>query len=286
MMPILILHCGPMKTGSTAIQDLLHEQYQFLLHLGISYHHIRANNLLENLKATLDLELTRGHQVILLSSEFFAQTNPAILRKIVNDFPALHKYAIFVSRPLREIYPSLYLQNLKGSSCRTSSLRKFLNNQFHLDSNPLSGRVGQIMNFRHLDNNLVNAGFKTYWIAYSKSSLLVHFCSLLEDLVELSLGSLDTSLESLPSGTSPRRSLRMEVAFFARFINFLKKAQLINDFTRRTLLIFLLNISDFLRYYYPRETCLSIRQREMCDKIDQATNAPFLKSKPLFDGSN
>ena len=117
MMPILILHCGPMKTGSTAIQDLLHEQYQFLLHLGISYHHIRANNLLENLKATLDLELTRGHQVILLSSEFFAQTNPAILRKIVNDFPALHKYVIFVSRPLREIYPSLYLQNLKSKLC-------------------------------------------------------------------------------------------------------------------------------------------------------------------------
>ena len=83
--------------------------------------------------------------------------------------------------------------------------------------------------------------------------------------------------------TSPRRSLRMEVAFFARFINVLKKAQLINDFTRRTLLIFLLQISDFLRLYFPHETCLSMFQCEMCDKIDEATNVPFLKSKLSSD---
>jgi len=45
---------------------------------------------------------------------------PQSIRQILERFPA-DRHAILVSRPLREIYPRLYLHNLKGSSRRITS---------------------------------------------------------------------------------------------------------------------------------------------------------------------
>ena len=123
----LILHCGPLKTGSTAIQDALHACRNALLSGGISVYHILARTLLQQMDQVLTKEQETDHPVVLLSSEFFGQVSPRSIRQILDRFPA-DRHAILVSRPLREIYPSLYLQNLKGSSRRSTSFQSFLNN--------------------------------------------------------------------------------------------------------------------------------------------------------------
>ena len=76
---MLILHCGPMKTGSTAIQDLLEINKKKLLSLGISYHHIRAKGLLGNLENAILEESCCENKIIILH-EFFCQSDPILLK--------------------------------------------------------------------------------------------------------------------------------------------------------------------------------------------------------------
>ena len=106
-----------METGSTAIHDALHAFRKALLSRGIGAYHVLARALHQQMDQVLTQERETDHPVVLLSSEFFGQVPPQSIRQILERFPA-DRHAILVSRPLREIYPSLYLQNLKGSSRR------------------------------------------------------------------------------------------------------------------------------------------------------------------------
>ena len=54
---LLVLHCGPMKTGSTAIQDSLNLSKKKLLELGIGYYHLRAKTLLLDLERVISVSL-------------------------------------------------------------------------------------------------------------------------------------------------------------------------------------------------------------------------------------
>ena len=65
----LLLHAGPMKTGSTAFQELLGVNRSLLEHSGIRFRHLRRQEL-DDLEAVLEAECRRGWpQVLLLSHE-------------------------------------------------------------------------------------------------------------------------------------------------------------------------------------------------------------------------
>ena len=278
---ILIFHCGPMKTGSTAIQDLLTEQRDNLLKMGISYHHVRAKNLIQHVSRILDKEELTQSKIILLSSEFFSQVNPDLLKPILDPYQFQEKHAISVARPLRDLYPSLYLQNLKGSSMRTTSLNDFINLQIISDQHPETRRVGQIMNFQYLDNRLSELGFLTHWMMYNRQSLLHDFLNLISALSGISLLTIDRVHRRPPAGTSPRRSLRMEVSGIARLVNFLTKRSWLTSRQRELILTALLNLSDLLNRTFPRKQCLTTNTCKKCDLLDKKINHRFLISKGL-----
>jgi len=271
----LILHCGPMKTGSTAIQDALHSCQDTLLSRGISAHHILARSLHQQMDQVLRQERDTNHPVVLLSSEFFGQVSPQSIRRILERFPA-DRHAILVSRPLREIYPSLYLQNLKGSSRRITSFRTFLNKQLSLDRDPNGGLRGQVMNAPVLDARLRSAGCHTHWISYDRKVLLKQFAQTLHTITDIDVPGLNQALIAPAVGLSPRRSLRMELAGVARLINQLNRRGLLADRFREKLLVICLDVSDQLRRIHPKQSQLSALDRLRCDQLDQEINHAFL----------
>ena len=272
----LILHCGPMKTGSTAIQDTLEINKKKLLDSGISYYHIRAKTLLSDLEKAISQE--KNCSIILLSSEFFCQANPISLMQILEPFKG-NCHAILVSRPLREIYPSLYLQNLKGSSRRITSFEYFLKRQISSDLAPEKKLGGQLMNFSALDARLSAAGCRTCWIRYNRKKLLFTFSKSLEAITGIPLDYIAETKIKKPEGLSPRRSLRMELAGIARIINYLNRLNIVNDHLREKLLTILLNASDLLNQAWRNRPSLSRHQLERCNAVDRTTNELFLKSR-------
>ena len=271
----LILHCGPMKTGSTAIQDALRQHRTALRRKGISFHHIRARSLHQQLDQTLTAEQGSGHPVVVLSSEFFGQHAPESLRPILNRFPA-ERHAILVARPLRELYPSLFLQNLKGSSRRITSFQTFLDHQLQLDRDPDGARGGQVMNAPVLDARLRAAGCTTHWLMYDRHWLLERFAQQLSDLTGRSCNELNQPLTISTDRLSPRRSLRMELAGLARLINVLNRRGRIDAPCRERLLGLCLDASDQLRRLRPRHSPMSVFDRQRCNRLDHEINQPFL----------
>lgn len=278
---MLIFHCGPMKTGSTAIQDLLTEQKHKLLSIGIGYYHVKAKKLIQQVASILDKEEHIKNQIVLLSSEFFSQVNPVLLQPILQQYQFHEKHAIFLARPLRDLYPSLYLQNLKGSSMRTTSLKDFIDLQIKADQDPEKRRAGQIMNFRYLDNRLSELGFLTHWMMYNRQTLMNNFLNLLSTTSGISLNMIDRVHCRPPAGTSPRRSLRIEVSGIARVINFSTKRSWLTFHQRDMILTTLLNLSDFLNHTFPRKSFLADNTRKKCDLLDEIINHQFLISKGL-----
>ena len=269
-----------MKTGSTAIQDALNAGRDDLLRCGISAHHILARALHRQMDQVLSQERDTNHQVVLLTSEFFGQVSPQSIRPILERFPA-ERHAIFVSRPLREIYPSLYLQNLKGSSRRITSFRTFLNNQLALDRDPDGGLGGQVMNAPVLDARLRSSGCRTHWISYDRQGLMTRFCKVLHTITGIAVTGLDQSPLSPATGLSPRRSLRMELAGVARLINQLNRRGLLADRQREQLLVLCLEFSDWLRHAHPQKSPLSTADRLRCDQLDYEINQTFLSLSKL-----
>lgn len=275
MRRFLILHCGPMKTGSTAIQDALRFHRQALLALGISFYHVRAKSLLSDLEEIISREKSLGSRVVLLSSEFFCQKNPLLLRKVLSNF-AGDCHAILTSRALREVYPSLYLQNLKGSSKRITSFKYFLDRQVEIDLMASGNIGGQLMNAPVLDARLKRAGCKTHWIRYDRYSLLADFFRSLEGIAGIPLYHLQEADLGKPSGLSPRRSLRMEFAGVARMVNYLNRLNAISDVLREKLFVLMLDVSEYFNRVCGVRSPLTRHQRQRCDEVDRLINQAFL----------
>ena len=274
MKRLLILHCGPMKTGSTVIQDALKFHRRSLLELGISFYHILAKNLLRDLEEILLFEEEVMNPVVLLSSEFFWRENSGLLRQALSNFSG-ETHAILVSRPFREVYPSLYLQNLKGSSKRIMSFKYFMERQIAIDTLNLDD--GQLMNAPSLDGRLSAAGCRTHWIRYDRDSLLIDFFESVQQITSIPLSRFpEVNLEK-PVGLSPRRSLRMEFAGLARAINCLNRLKLLPDQLRKKLLIILLDASGYLNLFFGKKLPISRKQIARCDAVDSLVNQAFLK---------
>ena len=275
MKRLLILHCGPMKTGSTVIQDALKFHYQALLDLGISFYHVPAKSIESDLEKILSFEELAENKVILLSSEFFCQKNPQFLRKALNGFSG-ECHAILVSRPLREIYPSLYLQNLKGGSKRITSFKYFLERQVEIDLMIPGNIGGQLMNAPVLDARLKKAGFQTHWMLYSRKSLIESFFRSVEKIAGIDLSQLPVTRLEVPSGLSPRRSLRMEFAGIARMVNYLNRLEIISDGIREKLFVMMLDMSGYFNRVFGVRSPLTRCQRQRCDEVDRLVNRAFL----------
>lgn len=271
-----------MKTGSTAIQDSLRQYHVDILNQGISSHHVLAKNLFQNLDNILKTERTLSSPFVLLSSEFFGQMNPMRLGEILSQFRG-SKHALFVRRPFREIYPSLYLQNLKGSSRRITSFRNFLENQLLLDYDPGCGRTGQVMNAPILNARLVEAGCTTHWISYSRDHLMERFFEVLEFITGRSLTLMNKPPLPRPNGLSSRRSLRMELAVIARLINLLNRRGILSGSAREGFLMNLLDWSEKIKQLRPDSEILSKGQRRRCDDLDYLVNHQFLAHRGLLD---
>jgi len=275
MRRLLILHCGPMKTGSTFIQDTLKFHHQALLEIGISYYHIRAKSLQSDLEKTISKEELIGNKVVLLSSEFFCQKNSFLLRKALSGFSG-ECHAILTSRPLREVYPSLYLQNLKGSSKRITSFRYFLERQVKIDLMVPGNIGGQLMNAPALDARLSEAGCQTHWIRYDRDLLLNNFFGCLEKIAGIPLSHLSEATLEKPLGLSPRRSLRMEFAGIARVVNYLNRLNVIPDSLREKLFMAMLDMSGYFNRAFGVRSPLTRHQRQQCDEVDRLVNQAFL----------
>ena len=275
MRRLLILHCGPMKTGSTVIQDTLRFHRQALFSLGISFYHVRAKSLQSDLEKIISGEELLGNRVVLLSSEFFCQKSPRVLRDLLSGFNG-ECHAILISRPLREVYPSLYLQNLKGSRKRITSFRYFLDRQVEIDLMVPGNIGGQLMNAPVLDARLSEAGCQTHWIRYDRDFLLNSFFGCLEEIAGISLSHLPEAGLGKPLGLSPRRSLRMEFAGIARVVNCLNRSSIISNAIREKLFVLMLDMSEYFNRAFGLRSPLTRYQRQRCDEIDRLVNHAFL----------
>ena len=239
----LLLHAGPMKTGSTAFQELLGVNRSLLEQVGIRFRHLRRQEL-DDFEAVVEDEQRRGWpRVLLLSHECLCRVDPQRLRAALHLVPASAE-AVLVARPLREVYPSLYLQNLKGHVMRTSSYEEFLQEQIERDRRPELATRGQVFRYAFLEEQMQAAGCAVQWVSYARSSLL-------DDLVAWLAHHADAkeSLRGLkplptPSGVSPRRSLDGTVVDVARLLNVQCRAGKVSSADRDSLLAALLDCSD------------------------------------------
>ena len=242
----LILHAGPMKTGSTAFQDLLSCNRDVLHQIGIRFRWLRLPEL-DNLQAVMQSEEQKGWpKLLILSHECLCRVSPERLRSALAIAPA-KPMAILVARPLREIYPSLYLQNLKGHVMRTSSYEEFLEEQSARDRHPENALRGQVFRYQYLEEQLNHAGCDVHWLRYSRDHLLSDLLMVIS-----TFGSLENPLNGLidppkPKGLSPRRSLDGAVVPLAREINRLCKEGVVVAKERQELLMLLLDVSDRVR---------------------------------------
>jgi hypothetical protein len=276
----LLLHAGPMKTGSTAFQELLVLNSSQLEQGGIRFRHLRRQEL-DDFEAVVEDEQRRGWpRVLLLSHECLCRVDPQRLRAALHLVPASAE-AVLVARPLREVYPSLYLQNLKGHVMRTSSYEEFLQGQIERDRRPELATRGQVFRYAFLEEQMQAAGCAVQWVSYARSSLL-------DDLVAWLAHHADAkeSLRGLkplptPSGVSPRRSLDGTVVDVARLLNVQCRAGKVSSADRDSLLAALLDCSDQIRSQ--RQGLDSFRENHAArlDALDDELNGDFWRQRVM-----
>ena len=270
----LLLHAGPMKTGSTAFQEFMFINRDILAEFGIRFRWLKRWEL-EQLSSVLAEERGQGWpEILILSHECLCRISPNRLHSDLSDFPG-KKEALMVARPLREVYPSLYLQNLKGHVMRSSSYEEFLSEQMDRDRSPSNALRGQIFNYHFLEQELTRAGFIVHWVKYSRSNLLYDLIAFLKKRYCLAIDW--KSFRSLPPsrGSSPRRSLDFGVAPIACQLNKLCKTGSISVDVRAKLVVSLLEVSDHYRDRIDKNDAFCRKDSELLDGFDFEINQQF-----------
>ncbi|HEY5986615.1 MAG TPA: hypothetical protein VIV12_09595 [Streptosporangiaceae bacterium] len=130
-----LVHIGPHKTGTTAVQGAFHRGREALEEHGVSYFGaVPAASYLEGSlaitqrkahmgKAVPDMrhwtELTadvaaQGDRRVLVSSEFFADADDAAARRVVSDLGGARAHVVVTVRPLIKIMPSQWQQYVQN----------------------------------------------------------------------------------------------------------------------------------------------------------------------------
>ena len=213
-------------------------------------------------------------EILILSHECLCRLSPDRLHSDLCNFPG-KKEALLVARSLREVYPSLYLQNLKGHVMRSSSYEEFLSEQMDRDQSPEDALRGQIFNYQFLEKSFVRAGCHVYWVKYSRSNLLKDLIAFLKKRYCLAFDWESFRPLPPPQGASPRRSLDFGVVPVARQVNKLCKAGLISVDVRQDLLVSLLDASEKIRSDRGEDDqLLSVKVKSLSD-FDRHINQNF-----------
>ena len=278
----LLLHAGPMKTGSTAFQELLVLNGSLLEQGGIRFRHLRRQEL-DDLEAVMEDEKRRGWpRVLLLSHECLCRVDPQRLRAALHLVPAPPE-AVLVARPLREVYPSLYLQNLKGHVMRTSSYEEFLEEQIERDRRPEQATRGQVFRYAFLEEQMQAAGCAVQWVSYARSSLLDDLVGWLAHHADAAEMLRELKPLPMPSGVSPRRSLDGTVVGVARRLNERCRAGTLTPEDRDSLLAALLDSSDRIRSQRQGLGLDSFRENHAArlDALDDELNGDFWRQRAM-----
>jgi hypothetical protein len=134
----VLLHVGPHKTGTTAIQGALFQARGAMAKLGVVYpgrgrqHQMAAlaltgnNGLRGDRPATLeDWDLLVGEvnaardQRVIVSSEFFDECTDEIARTVVDAFDADRVHVVVTLRPVAKILPSAWQQYVRNGLRRS-----------------------------------------------------------------------------------------------------------------------------------------------------------------------
>jgi hypothetical protein len=154
-----LLHIGPPKTGSTAIQQAMHTSRAVLAEHGVLYPGTRARsraaswavtgskpavgrpapNMTSWHRLVAEIQGT-GLQRICLSHENFARADDAAIDRILNDLGRDRIHVLFVARRLDKLLPSHWQEQVKAWD--TTAYESFLHRM--LDGQPDAGTSGTI----------------------------------------------------------------------------------------------------------------------------------------------
>lgn len=128
-----LIHVGPHKTGTTAVQNALWHARSRLLEQGVR-HAGRSRNPSNAVRAaaeqpspySIDKPPSIGHwrdlvreirrarePRVVVSSEFFAWADPEQIERVVHDLDAARVHVIVTLRPLVRVMPSMWQQNIQ-----------------------------------------------------------------------------------------------------------------------------------------------------------------------------
>ncbi|MEO1081859.1 MAG: hypothetical protein AAFY29_20045 [Pseudomonadota bacterium] len=161
--------------------------------------------------------------------------------------------AVLVRRPLRELYPSLYLQNLKGRRQRVSTFSDFVKEQLEVDETLCWTRNCTSFNYPCLRKRLKDAGAEVEELQYTRESLITElFARALpdaairtEDLIPPKQWVANWRAQISDQGKmDASRSLSWNLVPVAIEINKLARQQVLNGNQRNRLLMTLLDVSS------------------------------------------
>lgn len=259
-----ILHVGPMKTGSTALQQVLKFAEPLLVEHGLLPKVVRLSHALLRTGCAIEQDRwldevraearERGCERVLISNEFLcAQHRIGCLRWILALRMQGHSVrSILVQRPLVELYPSLYLQNLKGPCKRVTGFEEFVQEQASLDQRDCWKRGGNSFNYACLEKRLEHAGAPAIRIRYSRTNLIHDFVRALWPELPFDPRALQIPDEWIGNWrremhakghVDNTRSLSFTLAPVAIEMNKLARAGVLNDTQRNRLMVELLAAS-------------------------------------------
>lgn len=219
----LILHAGPMKTGSTYIQTIFTIAGPFLRANRVFFdapllEKVAAEgywrSLMDRVSKEADID------VIVVSNEHLCCL--PLAKIFPPDDRVVGRSSILTRRPLTELYPSLYLQRLKGGAREVLGYADYLDEQVLYDLNP-GGSERATFNYAWLTRKLESEGYPVSSIEYSKKDLGSRTLRAIGIPASREwTGILEASEETMAraaSGVSPLRSTALSLADIGRAIN-------------------------------------------------------------------
>ena len=245
-----LLHIGPHKTGTTAIQGAFHLARERLADAGVVYPGTGRQPLRSILAVTSQPALmgesrprmahwdylvrevhAAGAQRVVVSSEFFAEADDEAIRRVVDDLGGPLVHVVVTLRPLTRILPSQWQQYMQNGYCMP--YLEWL--EGILSDPPRTPTPGFWVRHRHdklITRWLTAVGPQNLTVVVVDESDRLMLLRTFESLVGLPAGFLK------PEKSSANRSLTLGEAELARLIN--------EEFKRREWPV--ANYAAFMRY--------------------------------------
>ena len=167
----VLLHIGPQKTGTTAVQDAFHRARRPLHEQGVRYAgpNRQSKQAARALQSGLELAAT-GHarrlvrevrgsvaERIVVSAEAFADTDAGQIRRIVEVLGGARVHVVVTLRPLARILPSQWQQFVQGGLAEPFDdfLKRALNAARAASDEPAAARLIRRFWHRHRHDHLI-----------------------------------------------------------------------------------------------------------------------------------